>query len=85
MSKLSAPGHPEIAVVGDMMSLDRLPGVVAEVVMGMRHGRTGDMRWLRVTAVPDARDERGRPQRAYAMLVDITEQRQAEAARRRAS
>jgi NADH dehydrogenase len=29
---LTIPGHPEISVVGDMMSLDRLPGV-AEVAM----------------------------------------------------
>lgn len=41
---LSIPGHPEIMVAGDMMSLDRLPGV-AEVAMqagryaGRRTGR----------------------------------------------
>src|SRR4029453_10939636 len=29
---LTLPGHPEISVVGDLMSLDRLPGV-AEVAM----------------------------------------------------
>ena len=29
---LSIPGHPEILVTGDMMSLDKLPGV-AEVAM----------------------------------------------------
>src|SRR5207249_8303676 len=29
---LSVPGHPEILVTGDMMSLDKLPGV-AEVAM----------------------------------------------------
>ena len=29
---LTIPGHPEISVVGDMMSLDKLPGV-AEVAM----------------------------------------------------
>ena len=59
--------------------------VVADVVVGLRHGRTGEPRWLRVTAVPDARDEQGRPQRAYAMLTDITEQRRAEAAVRQSS
>jgi NADH dehydrogenase len=37
---LSLPGHPDILVVGDMMSLDRLPGV-AEVAMqtGLYAGR----------------------------------------------
>ena len=56
--------------------------VVADVVSGVRHGCTGELRWLRVTAVPDARDEQGRPQRAYAMFTDITEQQRAEAALR---
>ena len=40
--------------------------------MGVPHGRTGELRWLRVTAVPDARDAEGRPQRAYAMFRDLT-------------
>jgi NADH dehydrogenase len=37
---LSLPGHPDILVIGDMMSLDRLPGV-AEVAMqtGLYAGR----------------------------------------------
>jgi PAS domain S-box-containing protein len=56
--------------------------VVANVIAGMPHWRTGELRWLRVTAVPDARDETGRPQRAYAMVTDITEQHRAEAALR---
>ena len=56
--------------------------IVADVVVGVPHGRTGELRWLRVTAVPDSRDEQGRPQRAYAMFADITEQRRAEAALR---
>ena len=54
--------------------------VVTDAVLGVPHGRTGETRWLRVTAVPDARDEDGRPQRAYAMIRDLTEQRRAEAA-----
>src|SRR3954470_7260150 len=33
---LTVPGHPEISVVGDVMSLDRLPGV-AEVAMQSGH------------------------------------------------
>jgi PAS domain S-box-containing protein len=60
--------------------------IVAEVVMGVVHGTTGERRWLAVTAVPDARDEEGRPQRAYAMFRDVTEQRHtAEALRERES
>jgi PAS domain S-box-containing protein len=54
--------------------------VVADVVMGMTNARTGELRWLRVTAVPDARDEQGRPRRAYAMFRDLTDQFRAEAA-----
>ena len=53
--------------------------VVANVVIGMPHGRTGEQRWLRITAVPDARDASGRPQRAYGLITDITEQRRTEA------
>lgn len=49
--------------------------IVPDVVMGVRHGVTGERRWLAVTAVPDARDDEGRPQRAYAMFRDITEMR----------
>lgn len=56
--------------------------IVADVVMGVTHGQTGERRWLSVTAVPDARDEQGRPQRAYAMFQDVTEQRRAAAALR---
>ncbi len=53
--------------------------VVTDAVLGVPHGRTGETRWLRVTAVPAARDEDGRPQRVYAMFRDLTEQRRAEA------
>jgi PAS domain S-box-containing protein len=56
--------------------------VVTDVIMGVPHGQTGELRWLRVTAVPDARDANGRPQRAYAMFRDLTQQRQVEAALR---
>jgi PAS domain S-box-containing protein len=56
--------------------------VVTDVVMGVPHGRTGEQRWLRVTAVPDARDADGRPQRAYAMFRDLTRERRAAAALR---
>jgi PAS domain S-box-containing protein len=56
--------------------------VVTDVVMGVPHGRTGEQRWLQVTAVPDARDADGRPQRAYAMFRDLTRERRASAALR---
>jgi PAS domain S-box-containing protein len=56
--------------------------VVTDAVLGIRHGRTGEQRWLRVTAVPDARDENGKPQRAYAMFRDLTRERRAAAALR---
>ncbi len=69
----------ETADVPVMVAL-RTGEVVTDVVVGLPHGRTGELRWVRVTAVPDARDGQGRPQRAYAMLTDITEQRRAEAA-----
>jgi PAS domain S-box-containing protein len=56
--------------------------VVTDVVLGVPHGRTGETRWLGITAVPDARDEDGRPQRAYAMFRDLTKERRATAALR---
>ena len=59
--------------------------MVADVVVGVPHRRTGELRWLRVTAVPDSRDEQGQPRRAYAMFADITEQRRAEAALRQSN
>jgi PAS domain S-box-containing protein len=56
--------------------------MVTDVMLGVPHGRTGEIRWLRVTAVPEARDEAGRPERAYAVFTDLTEQRRVEAALR---
>lgn len=53
--------------------------VVTDRLIGLPHGRTGEVRWLRVTAVPDARDSHGRPQRAYGIFTDVTEQLRAEA------
>ena len=53
--------------------------LVPETTMGIPHGRTGKLRWLGVTVVPDARDADGRPHRAYAMIRDVTTQRRAEA------
>jgi len=53
--------------------------LVPETTMGIRHARSGKLRWLGVTVVPDARDDDGRPHRAYAMIRDVTTQRRAEA------
>jgi PAS domain S-box-containing protein len=54
--------------------------IVPDVVLGMQHPHTGELRWLRVTAVPDARDSSGRPQRAYGIFTDLTGQLRTEAA-----
>jgi NADH:ubiquinone reductase (H+-translocating) len=35
--ELTVPGHPEISVVGDMMSLDHLPGVAQVAIQGARY------------------------------------------------
>ena len=59
--------------------------IVADVVAGVRHGQTGELRWVRITAVPDARDEQGRPSRAYAIFADLTEQRRTETALRQST
>jgi PAS domain S-box-containing protein len=75
---------------GSRFQTDELPlsralrsnGMVPDMMVGVPHGRTGEIRWLRATAVPDARDEAGRPQRAYVMFTDLTEQRRVEAALR---
>ncbi len=34
---LSLPGHPEVFVIGDMMGLDRLPGVSPVAIQGAKH------------------------------------------------
>jgi PAS domain S-box-containing protein len=59
--------------------------IVSGMVAGVRHGRTGELRWVRITAVPDARDRQGRPSRAYAIFTDLTEQRQTESALRQST
>ena len=59
--------------------------MVSDVMLGVPHGQTDEIRWLRVTAVPEARDEEGRPQRAYAMFTDLTQQRRVEAALRKST
>ena len=75
---------------GSPVPVDELPvsralrtgDMVSDVILGVPHGQTGEIRWLQATAVPEGRDEQGRPQRAYAMFTDLTEQRRAEAALR---
>ncbi len=52
--------------------------MVGEVVLGVPSGPGQPPRWLGITAVPDAVDEAGQPQRAYALLRDLTAQRRAE-------
>jgi PAS domain S-box-containing protein len=59
--------------------------VVRHAVFGLPHGRTGELRWLRVTAFPDAWHEQGRPRRAYSIFADVTEQHRAEARLREAN
>jgi NADH dehydrogenase len=34
---LTLPGHPEVFVIGDMMALDRLPGVSPVAIQGAKH------------------------------------------------
>lgn len=53
--------------------------VVHNVIVGRPHAHTGELRWLRVTAVPCERDNSGRPQRAYTILTDVTDQFQMQA------
>ncbi|HEY6790723.1 MAG TPA: SpoIIE family protein phosphatase, partial [Trebonia sp.] len=52
-----------------------VPGVIAAV----RNARTGELRWMRMTAVPDAWDAQGNARRAYSVITDITEERRAQA------
>jgi PAS domain S-box-containing protein len=59
--------------------------VVADTIVGIKHAKTGDLRWVRYTAVPDARDEHGRSRRAYAIFTDLTEQQWTEAALRQST
>ena len=57
----------------------RTGDVVAGVVASVHNPRIGEVRWLRITAVPDAWDAQGRPRRAYSVITDITEQHTAQA------
>ena len=44
---LTLPGHPEVYVVGDLMSLDRLPGVAEVAIQGGLHAANSIVRGLR--------------------------------------
>jgi NADH:ubiquinone reductase (H+-translocating) len=44
---LSLPGHPEVFVVGDMMALDRLPGVAEVAIQGGLHAANTILRRLK--------------------------------------
>ena len=46
----SLPGHPEVFVVGDLMSLDRLPGVAEVAMQSGRHAARTIVRRLRSDA-----------------------------------
>ena len=52
----------------------------ATVVVGIPSGRTGELRWLRVTTVPAGPDEHGHPREGYAIFTDLTQQRRRDAA-----
>jgi PAS domain S-box-containing protein len=56
--------------------------IVANQLIGLACGPAGEHQWLGVTAIPDARDALGRPQRAYVMFTDVTAQRRGELALR---
>lgn len=72
-SPLPGDEHPAMVAL-------RTGKITPDVLMGVAHGGTGERRWISVTAVPDARDHEGRPQRAYAMFRDVTEERRTAAA-----
>jgi PAS domain S-box-containing protein len=67
---------------------EELPAMVAlrtgkavpPVVAAARNAQTGEVHWVWISAVPDAWDAQGRPQRAYSVFADITQQRRAQAA-----
>ena len=62
-----------------MMVALRTGKVVSGVAAAIHNSRTGEIRWVRFTAVPDAWDAQGRPRRAYTVFTDITEQYTAQA------
>lgn len=90
-SMLTWPLVPESAAIrpdGTPFPLSEFPVVaalrtgqrVSGAVVGVRHARTGELRWLEITAVPVRLDAAGRPQRVYSLLRDVTAHQQLEAA-----
>jgi NADH dehydrogenase len=49
---LTLPGHPEVTVVGDLMSLDGLPGVAQVAIQGGQHAADGIIARVRGQAAP---------------------------------
>jgi PAS domain S-box-containing protein len=72
-------GTPYLAEQLPVAEALRTGTTVGEVVLGVPRGPGPEQRWLGVTAVPDALDTAGRPQRAYAIFRDLTKQRRVEA------
>ncbi len=52
----------------------RTGAVIADQMIGIPDPRTGEPRWLKVTAVPYQPDEAGQPRRGYVIFRDVTEQ-----------
>ena len=52
---LTLPGHPEVFVVGDMISLDNLPGVAQVAIQGAKYAAEGDRRPAQGEPAADAR------------------------------
>ena len=59
--------------------------IVSGAVVGFTQRKTGELRWVRITAVPEVGDGQGRPTRAYAVITDLTELRRTEAALRQST
>jgi PAS domain S-box-containing protein len=86
LSGVSPPAWTAMQEDGTPCPADQFPVAVAlrtgtvagELVLGVPGGPSPQLRWLGITAVPDARDETGRPRRAYAIVRDVTSQHQAQ-------
>ena len=86
LSGVPPPGWDAMREDGTPCPADQFPVAVAlrtgtvtgEVVLGVPAGPSQQLRWLGITAVPDAHDEAGRPQRAYAVVRDVTSQHRVE-------
>lgn len=51
---------------------------IAGVVMGVHNPRLGDLRWLRVSAVPEVPPGSTKPARVFSTFDDVTEVKRAE-------